>query len=81
MDALTVTQQIIYKIGGSISGVGSIYIIQDVFRHPERRSKSIYQRIMVGLSSTDILFSCSIHVLGSWPMPKGYYSWAVGSEG
>ncbi len=72
-------RQIIFKINGSISFLGSGYIIQDVLRNPHKRSRSIYHRIMVGLSATDILFSLFTHVLSSWVMPKGSFVWAVGS--
>jgi len=72
-------QLFIYKVTGSISCIGSGYIIQDVLRHPDKRSKSVYHRIMVGLSIMDILFSFFLFVLGSWPMPKGSRLWAVGN--
>jgi len=71
--------QIIYKVGGTISCLGSGYIIQDVLRNPDKRSKSIYHRIMLGLSTMDIFFTFFAFVLGSWPMPKGSFPWAVGS--
>ena len=67
------------KIGGTISCIGSGYIIQDVLRNPDKRNKSIYHRIMVGLSTMDILVSFFLFILGSWPMPKGSYLWAVGN--
>lgn len=73
------SQQIISKIGGSISCIGSIYIIQDVLRSPDRRSKSIYHRLMIGLSTMDILLSFFQYVLSSWPMPRESYLWAVGN--
>ncbi len=73
-------QQISYKVGGTISCIGSTYIIQDVLRHPDKRSKSIYHRIMVGLSLMDILSSFFTFFLGSWPMPRGApYLWAAGT--
>ena len=71
--------QIIFKVVGSISCLGSGYIIQDVLRHPDKRSKSVYHRIMVGLSAMDIFYSFSWYVLGSWPMPKGSWLWAAGN--
>ena len=72
-------RQIIFKVTGSISCIGSGYIIQDVLCHPGRRSKSVYHRIMVGLSVMDILFSLCTHILGSWVMPKGSGLWAAGN--
>ena len=71
--------QIIWKVTGSISCIGSGYIIQDVLRHPDRRSKSVYHRIMLGLSAMDIFLSFFYYVLGSWPMPKDSYLWAMGN--
>ncbi len=68
---------IVPKITGSLSIVGSTYIIQDVLRNPIKRS-SIYHRIMVGLSSFDLILSFMTHFLTSWPMPKGYYLYAMG---
>ncbi len=73
-------RELLAKVGGTISCVGSGYIIQDVLRHPARRSKSIYHRIMVGLSTMDILFSFFKCFLGSWPLPQeSNYLWAVGT--
>jgi len=77
--ATPLQKQIIFKVGGSISCIGSGYIIQDVLCHPDKRSKSVYHRIMVGLSAMDILLSFFMFVLGSWPMPKGSYLWAAGN--
>ena len=71
--------QIVFKVGGFISCIGSGYIIQDVIRHPNKRSKSVYHRIMVGLSAMDIFYSFFAFVLGSWPMPKGSWLWAMGN--
>ena len=77
--ATPLNQQIIFKVGGSISCIGSGYIIQDVLCNPDKRSKSVYHRIMVGLSAMDIFFSFFAFVLGSWPMPKGSWLWAAGN--
>ncbi len=73
-------EQIGFKVGGTISCIGSAYIIQDVLRHPDKRSISIYHRVMVGLSIMDIFFSFFTFFLGSWPLPKGSsYLWAAGN--
>ena len=80
MSSLLYAQQIIYKIGGTLSCLGSGYIIQDVFRNTPRGEKNVYQRIMVGLSIMDIFSSFFGFVLGSWPMPKDTdYIWAIGN--
>jgi hypothetical protein len=71
--------QIIGKVGGIASCVGSGYILQDVLRNPDKRTKSIYHRIMLGLSITDIISSIFIFILGSWPMPTGSWLWAAGN--
>jgi hypothetical protein len=70
--------QIVFKIGGVLSCVGSGYIIQDVLRNPDKRTKSIYHRIMVGLSTMDIL-SSFMWFIGSWAMPKD--SWRLWPAG
>ncbi len=75
----TLIRQIILRVNGTISCIGSVYIIQDVLRHPDKRSKSIYHRIMIGLSTMDILLSFFAHILSSWPMPRGTYLWAIGT--
>ena len=67
------------KVSGLLSCAGSGYIVQDVLRNPNKRSKSIYHRIMVGLSTMDILSSFFFWVLGSWVMPEGSWQWAVGN--
>ena len=73
------SHQITYKVAGSISCIGSSYIVQDVLRHEDKRSESIYHRIMVGLSIMDLFYSFFVHILSSWPMPKGSYLWAIGN--
>jgi len=78
---MSTTHQIIMKVGGSISCFGSGYIIQDVLRNQDKRSTSIYHRIMVGLSTMDILLSFFAFFLGTWPLPNDYSSfpWAIGN--
>jgi len=77
---MSTTHQIIMKVGGSISCFGSGYIIQDVLRNQDKRSTSIYHRIMVGLSTMDILLSFFAFFLGTWPLPKdASFLWAAGN--
>jgi hypothetical protein len=71
--------QVIGKIGGALSCVGSAYIVQDVLRDPDKCAKSIYHRLMVGLSTMDILSSFFTWFIGSWAMPTGSWTWAVGN--
>ena len=71
--------QIVGKVGGALSCVGSAYILQDVLRDPNKRTKSIYHRIMLGLSVMDILSSFFAWFIGSWAMPKGSWMWTAGN--
>lgn len=70
---------IIPKITGFLSMIGSGYIIQDVLRNPHKRTKSIYHRLMLGLSISDTIYSFSAFVLTSWPMPRDYFIMAAGT--
>ena len=79
MSGLSYYVQIINKVGGLLSCIGSGYIVQDVLRSPFRRTQSIYHRTMLGLSTTDIMSSFFTFILGSWPMPTGAYRWAAGN--
>ena len=74
-----VYMQIVGKIGGALSFAGSAYIVQDVLRHPGKRTKSIYHRLMLGFSIMDLMSSLFHWVIGSWAMPKGSWMWAAGS--
>ena len=66
------------KISGTLSVVGSSYIIQDVLRDPQKRKK-FSARIMLGLSVMDVLSSFSAYILTSWPRPAGSMPWAIGT--
>jgi len=57
------------KIPALLSMAGSIYIVQNVLRHKEKR-RSIYNRLMLGISISDILASHS-YFLGTWLVPRG----------
>ena len=72
---------ILPKITGALSALGSAYIIQDVLRDPRKRKEGIFHRLMLGLSVMDFLFSFFSYVLSTWPMPKGYLKYAVGTVG
>ena len=70
---------IIPKFQAALSIVGSGYVIQDVLRNPRKRSESTYHRIMVALSTSDIIYSFFTWLLTSWPFPKGSQMFARGS--
>ena len=70
---------IISKISYPISILGSIYVIQDVLRDPQKRAESTFHRLMVGLSVSDIINSL-FGFLGTWIMPKGESVFATGSK-
>eukprot|EP00551_Chaetoceros_affinis_P012661 CAMPEP_0203663660 /NCGR_PEP_ID=MMETSP0090-20130426/1220_1 /ASSEMBLY_ACC=CAM_ASM_001088 /TAXON_ID=426623 /ORGANISM="Chaetoceros affinis, Strain CCMP159" /LENGTH=411 /DNA_ID=CAMNT_0050526651 /DNA_START=137 /DNA_END=1369 /DNA_ORIENTATION=+ len=70
---------IIPKITGTLSMMGSFYIIQDILRNPHKRKVSFYHRLMLGLSVSDTIYSFSAFVLTSWPMPRDYFIMAAGN--
>ena len=72
---------ILPKIIGGLSAVGSGYIIQNVMRDPRKRKGSTFHRLMLGLSTSDFLSSFFVYFLSSWPMPRGYMRYAVGTVG
>ena len=72
---------ILPKITGGLSAVGSGYIIQNVLRDPRKRGGSSFHRLMLGLSTSDFLSSFFVFFLSTWPMPRGYMKYAVGTLG
>ena len=68
------------KVTGTTSFLGSIYVIQDVLRNPKKRQESSYHRVMVGLSTSDLINSFT-WMLSSWPMPRGSRLFAAGTVG
>lgn len=58
------------SIAGAISVLGSGYVIQDVLKNDEKRNHT-FHRLMVGMSSIDIISSCCVHVISTMPYPKG----------
>jgi hypothetical protein len=69
---------ILQRTMGTISLIGSSYVIQEVLRNEQKR-KHTFHRLMVGLSFSDILSSFFVHILSTSPLPKGYQVFAVGS--
>jgi hypothetical protein len=70
---------IVQRIMGSISLIGSTYVIQDVLRNEQKRKHSTFHRLMVGVSISDILSSFFVHILSTAPMPIAYHVLSVGS--
>jgi hypothetical protein len=69
---------IVQRTMGTISLLGSTYVIQKVLRN-ERKRNHTFHRLMVGLSISDILSSFFTHMLSTAPIPKGYHVLAVGN--
>jgi len=59
---------IVPKCSGLLSFIGSISIIQDVIKDKEKRSASVFHRIMLGLSLFDAMASV-VNILSTWPTP------------
>ena len=77
-----VLKVIVVKISAALSIFGSTYILKLVWGKWRKKKSSIdpYQRILVGLSIFDILFSFFYAFLGTWmtPAETGWWS-AVGN--
>lgn len=73
MPSISLGQQkvlaIVPKITGSLSLVGSLFVLQDILRDKKKRSKSIFHKIMIGLSTSDVISSVA-NVLSTWPSPS-----------
>jgi len=72
---------IFQKTGAFLSIVGSSLIASDVAKKVRNgRETDPYQRIMVGLSTLDVLVSFFVLFLGTWMVPKETgWLWAVGN--
>jgi hypothetical protein len=66
------------RVMGLLSALGSGYVIQDILKNPTKRDHT-FHRVMVGLSTADILYSFFCHMVSTSLMPKGYHVLAVGS--
>lgn len=67
------------KVSSSLSLLGSIYVLQDVVRDPQKRNQSIYHRTILGVSASDFLVAI-FFLLGTWPQPKGENLFAAGND-
>ncbi|KAG7337964.1 hypothetical protein IV203_032097 [Nitzschia inconspicua] len=56
------------KVTGSLSLMGSIFVVQDVARDEKKRTESVYHRIMMGLSIFSGISSVT-NFLSTWPIP------------
>mmetsp|Transcript_24669 Transcript_24669/g.32708 ORF Transcript_24669/g.32708 Transcript_24669/m.32708 type:complete len:376 (-) Transcript_24669:60-1187(-) len=72
---------IFIKTGAFLSTVGSSLIVSDVAKKVRNgKETDPYQRIMVGLSTLDVLVSFFVLFLGTWMVPKETgWLWAVGN--
>ena len=73
-------QVIIPKIGGTLSIICSALVAQDVLKSPERRAK-MTNLIILALSISDIIFSTTSHIFGTWPVPQGLVYGSSGNQG
>mmetsp|Transcript_31206 Transcript_31206/g.35881 ORF Transcript_31206/g.35881 Transcript_31206/m.35881 type:complete len:382 (+) Transcript_31206:252-1397(+) len=69
---------ILPKITGTMSTIGSSYIIYDVAKSLTKRENP-FNRIMLGMSIADLFSSFFVYFLSSWPIPKGYNIYAAGN--
>mmetsp|Transcript_23828 Transcript_23828/g.35189 ORF Transcript_23828/g.35189 Transcript_23828/m.35189 type:complete len:263 (-) Transcript_23828:763-1551(-) len=60
---------IVPKCAGSLSFGGSILVAYDIV-HDDKKRKSIFHRIMLGLSVFDTIAS-AVNIFSTWPTPKG----------
>mmetsp|Transcript_6877 Transcript_6877/g.9146 ORF Transcript_6877/g.9146 Transcript_6877/m.9146 type:complete len:113 (-) Transcript_6877:879-1217(-) len=72
---------IFQKTGGFLSTLGSSLIVSDVAKKVRNgKETDPYQRIMVGLSTLDVLVSFFVLFLGTWMVPKETeWLWAAGN--
>mmetsp|Transcript_6874 Transcript_6874/g.9138 ORF Transcript_6874/g.9138 Transcript_6874/m.9138 type:complete len:113 (-) Transcript_6874:944-1282(-) len=72
---------IFIKTGAFLSTVGSSLIVSDVAKKVRfGKETDPYQRIMVGLSTLDVLVSFFVLFLGTWMVPKETeWLWAAGN--
>lgn len=67
------------RVASALSIIGSTYIIQDVLRDLGKWKESVYHRIMLGLSTVDVLSSLFLLFLQGWPLPKELGPFAFGT--
>lgn len=67
-EAQKVSLAVAVKCTSILSILGSIFIAQEIIRHPKKR-KTVYHRLILALSLSDISVSSACFV-GSWGIPK-----------
>lgn len=60
---------IVPKISGSLSLLGSLFVLQDILRNKKKRGESVYHKIMLGLSLFDAMSSAA-NIFSTWPSPS-----------
>ena len=71
---------IIPKIGGTLSILCSAFVAQDVLKFPERRAK-MTNLVILALSISDIIYSTTAYIFGTWPVPQGLVYGSSGNQG
>ena len=71
---------IIPKIGKKLSIICLAFVDQNVLKFPERRMK-MTNRVILASRISDIIFSISIHIFGTWPVPQGLMYGSSGNQG
>ena len=56
------------KFTGALSLIGSLFILQDILRDKKKRTKSVYHKVMIGLSTFDVMSSIA-NIFSTWPSP------------
>ena len=71
---------IVPKVSGLTSIIGSCHVVQDILKKPEKRRRSAFPRIILGLATFDMLSSFCVHFVSTWPMLKGHLMSVAGSK-
>ena len=71
---------IIPNIGGILSIICSEFVAQDVLKLPERHAK-MTNHVILALSISDIIFSTSAHIFGTWPVTRWLVYGSSGNKG
>jgi len=78
--ALEKSLVIIPKISGLISMLCSIAIIRDLIRGPCAKREQMASKVLIAMNISDLLFTCIVHVIGTWFVPNGTAFWSAGNE-
>lgn len=61
---------IVPHFSSALSILGSAWIIIDIVRDHNKKLGTVYHRLLLGMSSVDLLSSC-FYFLSTWPIPEG----------